>query len=99
MRSATAEWTGVPLAAVLKRAGVKAGATEVVLEGADNGAIAKEPVSPGKIHYARSLPLAKALMPEVILAYRMNSEPCRLRTVFRCARLCLDGMEWHQSNG
>ena len=70
----TAEWTGVPLAAMLKRAGVKAGATEVVLEGADNGAIAKEPVSPGKIHYARSLPLAKALMPEVILAYRMNSE-------------------------
>jgi DMSO/TMAO reductase YedYZ molybdopterin-dependent catalytic subunit len=70
-----AEWTGVPLAAVLKRAGVKAGATEVVLEGADNGVITKEPVSPGKIHYARSLPLAKALMPEVILAYRMNGEP------------------------
>ena len=62
-----AEWTGVPLAAVLKRAGVKPGAVEVVLEGADSGAIAKEPVSPGKIHYARSLPLAKALMPEVIL--------------------------------
>ena len=74
----TAEWTGVPLAAVLKRAGVKAGATEVVLEGADNGAITKEPVSPGKIHYARSLPLAKALMPEVILAYKMNSEPLPL---------------------
>ena len=70
-----AEWTGVPLAAVLKRAGVKAGAVEVVLEGADSGAIAKEPVSPGKIHYARSLPLAKALMPEVILAYSMNGEP------------------------
>ena len=70
-----AEWTGVPLAAVLKRAGVKAGAVEVVLEGADNGAIAKEPVSPGEIHYTRSLPLAKALMPEVILAYSMNGEP------------------------
>jgi DMSO/TMAO reductase YedYZ molybdopterin-dependent catalytic subunit len=69
-----AEWTGVPLAAVLKRAGVKAGVAEVVLEGADNGAITKEPVSPGKIHYARSLPLAKALMPEVILAYSMNGE-------------------------
>jgi DMSO/TMAO reductase YedYZ molybdopterin-dependent catalytic subunit len=70
-----AEWTGVPLAAVLKRAGVKAGAAELILEGADNGAITKEPVSPGKIHYARSLPLAKALMPEVILAYSMNDEP------------------------
>jgi DMSO/TMAO reductase YedYZ molybdopterin-dependent catalytic subunit len=70
-----AEWTGVPLAAVLKRAGVRAGAMEVVLEGADNGVITKEPVSPGKIHYARSLPLAKALMPEVILAHSMNGEP------------------------
>jgi hypothetical protein len=28
-----------------------------------------------KIHYVRSLPLAKALMAEVILAYIMNSEP------------------------
>jgi DMSO/TMAO reductase YedYZ molybdopterin-dependent catalytic subunit len=70
-----AEWTGVPLAAVLKRAGVKSGAVEVVLEGADSGEIKKEPVSPGKIHFARGLPLAKALMPEVILAYSMNGEP------------------------
>ena len=43
-----AEWTGVPLAAVLKRAGVKAGAVEVVLEGADNGAIAKSRCHPEK---------------------------------------------------
>src|SRR5437016_6308333 len=64
------EWTGVPLAAVLKRAGVKAGAIEVVLEGSDSGEIKKDPPSPGKIHFARSLPLAKALMPEVILAHR-----------------------------
>jgi DMSO/TMAO reductase YedYZ molybdopterin-dependent catalytic subunit len=70
-----AEWTGVPLAAVLKRAGVKAGAIEVVLEGADSGEIKKEPVSPGKIHFAHSLPLAKALMPEVILAHSMNGQP------------------------
>lgn len=70
-----AEWTGVPLAAVLKRAEVRAGAVEVVLEGADSGEIKKEPQSPGKIHFARGLPLAKALMPEVILAYSMNGEP------------------------
>jgi DMSO/TMAO reductase YedYZ molybdopterin-dependent catalytic subunit len=70
-----AEWTGVPLAAVLREAGVKAGAVEVVLEGADIGEIKKEPVSPGKINYARGLPLAKALSPDVILAYRMNGEP------------------------
>jgi DMSO/TMAO reductase YedYZ molybdopterin-dependent catalytic subunit len=69
-----AEWTGVPLAAVLQKAGLKPNAVEVILEGADSGEIKKEPVSPGKINYARSLPLAKALQPEVILAYRMNGE-------------------------
>jgi len=67
-----AEWTGVPLAAVLERAGVHAGTVEVVLQGADAGEIKKEPQSPGKIHYARSLPLEKALRSEVILAYQMN---------------------------
>ena len=58
---------------------------EVVLEGADNGVITKEPVSPGKIHYARSLPLAKALMPEVILAYRMNERAIASLTWFSVA--------------
>ncbi len=67
-----AEWTGVPLAAVLERAGVRAGAVELVLEGADEGEIKKEPQSPGKIRYARSLPLEKALQADVILAYQMN---------------------------
>jgi DMSO/TMAO reductase YedYZ molybdopterin-dependent catalytic subunit len=70
-----AEWTGVPLAEVLERAGVRSGAVEVVLEGADSGEIKKEPVSPGKIQYSRSLPLAKAWEPDVLLAHRMNGDP------------------------
>jgi len=71
----TAEWTGVPLAAVLERAGVRPGAVEVILEGADRGEIREpEPKSPGVIPYARSLPLAKAKAPEVLLAYKMNGE-------------------------
>ncbi len=70
-----AEWTGVPLGAVLREAGLKSDAVEVVLEGADIGQIKREPISPGKISYARSVPLAKALGPDVILAYRMNGEP------------------------
>jgi DMSO/TMAO reductase YedYZ molybdopterin-dependent catalytic subunit len=69
-----AEWTGVRLADLLEKAGVKPGAVEVVLEGADSGEIKKEPVSPGKIRYARSLPLNKALDTSVILAYQMNGE-------------------------
>ena len=67
-----AEWTGVPLGAVLKRAGVLPGAVEVVLEGADSGEIKDPPKPTGPIHFARSLPLAQANRPEVLLAYRMN---------------------------
>ncbi len=67
-----AEWMGVPLAAVLERARVRAGVVEVILEGADAGEIKKEPQSPGKVHYARGLPLEKALQQDVILAYQMN---------------------------
>lgn len=68
----TAEWTGVTLASILERAGVKAEAVDVVLEGADSGEVKNEPKPDGKLHFARGLTLAKALKPEVILAYRMN---------------------------
>src|SRR5205807_2961645 len=45
-----AEWTGVRLADVLDRAGVKAGAVEVILEGADKGAFREpDPKTPGVI--------------------------------------------------
>jgi len=67
-----AEWTGVPLRVVLERAGVRPDAVEVVLEGADAGESKEEPKTPGIIHFARSLPLAKALEKEVLLADRMN---------------------------
>lgn len=70
-----AEWTGVPLVALLERAGIRPLAVEVILEGADEGEF-KPPQheTPGKIRYARSLPLAKARKEEVLLAYRMNGE-------------------------
>ena len=92
-----AEWTGVPLAAVLKRAGIRAGAMEVVLEGADNGVITKEPVSPGKIHYARSLPLAKALMPEVSLTwFSVASNRARMVRNGFCKMVDTDYRNGHQ---
>ena len=71
----TADWSGVPLAAVLERAKVKPGAVDVVLVGADTGAIAGDAPSPGVIHYDRGIPLAKAMKPESILATAMNGEP------------------------
>lgn len=70
----TAEWAGVPLAALLEKAGVRDQAVEVILEGADQGEITEEPKSPGKIAFARSLPLAQARRPEVLLAHRMNGQ-------------------------
>jgi DMSO/TMAO reductase YedYZ molybdopterin-dependent catalytic subunit len=66
-----AEWTGVPLSIMLERAGVKANAQEVILEGADGGTL-EDPKSPaGELRFARSIPLAKARN-DVLLAYKMN---------------------------
>jgi DMSO/TMAO reductase YedYZ molybdopterin-dependent catalytic subunit len=67
-----AEWTGVPLAALLERAGLEDDAREIVLEGADRGTPNEPPVPPGSISYARSLPRDKALQREVLIAYQMN---------------------------
>jgi DMSO/TMAO reductase YedYZ molybdopterin-dependent catalytic subunit len=68
-----AEWTGVPLADLLARAGVRDAAREVILLGADEGEIKEPPRPAGKIRYARSLPLAKA-NEDVLIALRMNGE-------------------------
>jgi DMSO/TMAO reductase YedYZ molybdopterin-dependent catalytic subunit len=63
----TAEWTGTPLAGVLEEAGLNAGTVELVFTGADHG------IEKGYEHdYARSLTVAEATRPEVLLAYEMN---------------------------
>lgn len=68
----TAQWAGAPLQAVLERARPKRGAAEVLFRGADEGT----PRDLGrKIAYERSLPLARALHEDTLLAYEMNGEP------------------------
>jgi len=67
----TAEWTGVPLSILLDRAGVRANACEVILEGADGGMLEDPKSPPGKLQFARSIPLEKARA-DVVLAYKMN---------------------------
>jgi sulfane dehydrogenase subunit SoxC len=62
--TACSEWTGVPLALLLREAGVQPGARWVVAEGAD--ATGNE----------RSLPLAK-VMDDVLVAYGQNGEALR----------------------
>src|SRR4051794_11910536 len=69
-----AEWTGVPLAALLERAGLADDACEIVLEGADRGTPTEKPVPPGPIAYARGLPRSKATSREVLVAYQMNGQ-------------------------
>lgn len=53
-----AQWEGVPLADLLTRAGVKEGASKVILHAADD--------------YADSIHLTKALEPTTLIAVRMN---------------------------
>jgi len=65
-----AEWTGVPLGALLEEARVAEGAIEVVFRGLDRGVeggVAQQ--------YERSLPLGEAMREEVLLAYAMNGGP------------------------
>ena len=72
------KWTGVPLAALLKTAGLKANAREVVFLGADHGT---EEVEWRTQKYSldqqfgRSLPRDKALSAEPLVAYAYNDEP------------------------
>jgi DMSO/TMAO reductase YedYZ molybdopterin-dependent catalytic subunit len=68
----TAEWTGVPLVEILDRAGVRAGAQEVLFRGADCGTVEGRSDS---IRFERSLRLDDARGSEVLLAYAMNGEP------------------------
>jgi DMSO/TMAO reductase YedYZ molybdopterin-dependent catalytic subunit len=66
----TARWGGVPLAALLRQAGVKPEATHVLLEGADTC-----PTDSGPTVFARTIPLDLALDTETLLALTMNGEP------------------------
>jgi sulfane dehydrogenase subunit SoxC len=66
----TAEWTGVPVRALLEEAGVEDGAVEVLFSGLDRG------VEGGvEQQYERSLPLGEALADGVLLAHSVNGVP------------------------
>ena len=58
------EWTGVPVAALLKETGLKPETKWIIAEGAD------------PCHLTRSIPLAK-IMDDALLVYAQNGEPLR----------------------
>ena len=58
-----AEWTGVPLGAILERAGVKPSARDVVPVGLDESKL------------RRPMSIAKAMEDDTLLAFAMNGSP------------------------
>jgi DMSO/TMAO reductase YedYZ molybdopterin-dependent catalytic subunit len=64
-----AKWRGVRLRDVLKRAGVRAGALEVVLDGADRGLLPSTP------DFVKSIPVDRALDENTLIAFEMNGRP------------------------
>jgi len=74
-----ARWAGTSLAALLKEAGLKSTAREVVYFGADHGT---EEINHGgataekyEQNFARSLAVEDALHPDVLLVWEMNGQP------------------------
>jgi DMSO/TMAO reductase YedYZ molybdopterin-dependent catalytic subunit len=66
----TAEWTGTPLAPLLRSAGLDESTVDLVFTGADHGVergVAQD--------YQRALPVAEAQREDVLLAYEMNGAP------------------------
>jgi len=64
-------WRGVPLAHLLERVGVRRETRYVCPEGLDSGSFAN-------VHsdrYVKDLPLARALEPDVLVAWAMNGAP------------------------
>jgi DMSO/TMAO reductase YedYZ molybdopterin-dependent catalytic subunit len=66
----TADWTGVPLAALLERGSLSPKATQIVFHGADRGFDAGV-----EHHFARSLAVPHAMRDEVLVVYAMNGTP------------------------
>ncbi|MBW6396749.1 molybdopterin-dependent oxidoreductase [Roseomonas sp. HJA6] len=64
-----ARWTGVRLRDVLARAGVKSDTIEVAFDGADG------PIVPETPDFVKSIPLARAIHSDTLLAWEMNGQP------------------------
>jgi len=69
--SAIGKWTGVPLAAVLRQAGLGPGARYIVFHCADS----MDGQAQGTDFYYESIDLIDAFHPQTILAYALNDRP------------------------
>lgn len=80
----SATWTGVRLKDVLAKSGIKTGAVEIALNGADLPVLEETP------DFQKSLPVDRALDNNVLIAFAMNGEPLPLLNGFP-ARLVVPG--------
>jgi DMSO/TMAO reductase YedYZ molybdopterin-dependent catalytic subunit len=81
----TARWRGVALRDVLSNAGVKVTGKHIIMNGMDEPAGAAP-------DFVRSIPMAKAMHPNTMLAYKMNDEEIPLEHGFPL-RLIVPGWE------
>ena len=79
-----ARWTGVRLGDLLRRAGLKAGAVQVCIDGLDEGPLPSVP------DFVKALDVDHACEPEVLVAYEMNGAPLPMLNGFP-ARLVVPG--------
>jgi DMSO/TMAO reductase YedYZ molybdopterin-dependent catalytic subunit len=64
-----ARWTGVRLGDLLRKAGLRAGAVQVSIDGLDEGPLPSVP------DFVKALDVDHARQPEVLVAYEMNGDP------------------------
>ncbi len=83
-----ARWTGVRLGDLLRRAGVRAGAVQVAVDGMDEGPLPSVP------DFVKALDIDHASQPEVVVAYEMNGAPLPMLNGFP-ARLVVPG--WYST--
>jgi len=69
-----ARWRGIPLASILREAGIQDGAKEIVFFGEDKST---EEIRGREVEkaFARSMSIEDAMRPENLVAYEMNGEP------------------------
>jgi len=92
------EWEGVPLAHILKQAGVQPNATMVLFEGADSGRLM--PGSPD-LPYSQIVPIAKCIQPESLVAFKLNGKFLARKNGFPARALfpgwyAMDSVKWLQ---
>ncbi len=71
-----ARWTGILLKDLLAKAGLKAGAVDVIFAGLDRAG------PPSVPDFVKSLPIDEARRPDILLAYEMNGQPLPLLNGF-----------------